>query len=221
MKNFGAGFFVIALILAGSLAAAAEDSSGIRHLIYLHGWIVQDQQISRPQHPQFGYYELEKILDIFRERGLVVSGEIRPKSASVDESANHVVLQVRELLDSGVPANHVTVVGASMGATIALLASERLGNADVRFAVLGACLSANVDRLLEQEGRGPSGYVLAIREASDGLTNPCPALEEDFKMPSSLHAREIVLDTGLRHGFLYKPLPEWVNPVLEWATLGE
>ncbi len=29
--------------------------------------------------------------------------------------------------------------------------------------------------------------------------------------------REVAVDTGLAHGFLYQPLPEWVNPVLEWA----
>lgn len=23
--------------------------------------------------------------------------------------------------------------------------------------------------------------------------------------------------TGLAHGFLYRPLPEWVDPVVEWA----
>jgi hypothetical protein len=29
--------------------------------------------------------------------------------------------------------------------------------------------------------------------------------------------REILLDTGLRHGFLYRPLREWVEPVVDWA----
>jgi hypothetical protein len=30
--------------------------------------------------------------------------------------------------------------------------------------------------------------------------------------------REIVLRTGLGHGFIYRPLPEWVNPAVEWIT---
>lgn len=33
-------------------------------------------------------------------------------------------------------------------------------------------------------------------------------------------ARELVLDTGLRHGFLYRPLPAWVEPVARWADAG-
>ena len=29
--------------------------------------------------------------------------------------------------------------------------------------------------------------------------------------------QEIELKIGTGHGILYKPLPEWVNPVVEWA----
>ncbi len=35
--------------------------------------------------------------------------------------------------------------------------------------------------------------------------------------PRNRVAREIVVHTGLGHGFLYRPLPEWLNPVVEWA----
>jgi pimeloyl-ACP methyl ester carboxylesterase len=211
--------FAILCALGGSLSApdAAADDVQPRHLIYLHGRIVQEQQSPRPLHPQFGAYELEKILDTFRSRGFVVTGEIRPKSASVSESADRVVAQVRRLLDSGVPASHVTVVGASMGAGIALLASARLQSPELRFCVLGSCLTSNVRSLLAEEGKGPSGHVLSIREASDELTSPCAPWTDESQAGSPLIGREIVIHTGLRHGFLYRPLPEWVDPVLEWA----
>jgi len=178
---------------------------------------VQEQQSALPRHPQFGYYELEKILEAFRERGFDVSGEIRPKSASVSESADRVVAQVRRLLGSGVPADRVTVVGGSMGAAIALVASARLQNPDVRFCVLGACLSESVRGLLADEGKSPSGHVLSIREASDDSTGACKPWKNGPDSPTLLVAREIVVDTGLSHGFLYRPLPEWVNPVVQWA----
>lgn len=205
----------------GPLPAAAErpapGASHPRHLIYLHGKIVQTEQSARPRHPEFGFYELEKIRQTFRDRGFVVASEIRPKSASVGESADRVVEQVRRLLASGVPADHVTVVGASMGAYITLLSSARLQNPELRFVVLGTCLSANVPHLLEEEGKPPSGHLLAIREASDTASEPCPAWEAGAGSPSTLTAREIVLDTGLDHGFLYRPLPEWVEPAAAWA----
>jgi pimeloyl-ACP methyl ester carboxylesterase len=109
----------------------------------------------------------------------------------------------------------VGVVGASMGAGIALLASARLQEPGVRFAVLGACLSPNARRLVTEEGKGPCGRVLSIREKSDDFTEPCPAWE-DAQSPPSLVVREMVLETGLAHGFLYRPLPQWLDPVVEW-----
>jgi len=192
-----------------------------RHLIYLHGRIVQEQQSARPHHPEFGYYELDQVLDAFRERGFVVSGGIRPKSATESSAADSVVARVRQLVASGVPADHITVVGASMGAGIALLASARLQNADVRFCTLGACLSENVRALVADESAAPRGHILAIRESSDDLGGPCAPWSPDADSPPGLVAREIALNTGLRHGFLYRPLPEWLNPVVEWATAPE
>ncbi len=207
----------LALLSARSLPVTAEEPAP-RHLIYLHGRIVQDQQSARPRHPRFGYYEMEAILDAFRKRGFVVTGEIRPKSASVADSAERVTAQVRRLLDSGVPADHVTVVGASMGASIALVAAARLQQPKLRVAVLGTCLSRSAEEMVARGGRGPSGHVLTIREASDALTEPCPSWTNEPGRFPSLAAREIVLHTGLGHGFLFGPLPEWVNPVAEWAS---
>jgi hypothetical protein len=210
------GLLVLPFLSAISLSATAEQPAP-RHLIYLHGRIVQDQQSARPRHPRFGYYEMEAITAAFRTRGFAVSGEIRPKSATVATSADRVVAQVRRLLDSGVPAEHVTVVGASMGAAIALEAAARLQQPRLRLAVLGACLSGSIRDMVAREGRGPSGHLLSIREASDNVTEPCPSWKNASGRSPSLDAREIVLHTGLAHGFLYRPLPEWVDPVAEWA----
>lgn len=222
MKVIKLGLIVAALLLGGAATSIAGDVQlppfQSRHVIYLHGRIVQVEQSSRPQHPEYGYYEVEKILETFRDRGFVVIGEIRPKSATVSDSAERVVEQVRQLLESGVPADHVAVVGGSMGAAIALVASARLQNPDVRFSVLGTCLSNSVQRLVANEGKGPVGHILAIREATDELTGSCPPWKDDRDSSSPLVAREIVLETGLRHGFLYRPIPAWVNPVVEWAN---
>lgn len=223
MRRCGRGALLLVAwsLAASTLCTSAEppdrDARQARHLIYLHGRIVQETQDARPQHPEYGVYELEKILAAFRERGFSVTGEIRPKTATIGESAGRVVEQVHELLRSGVPADHITVVGASMGASIAYLASTRIQNPGVRYAMLGACLSENVRALAAEEGKSPSGRLLNIREESDELTRPCPSWDEKAISSASLVAREIVIHTGLRHGFLYRPLPEWLNPVVEWA----
>jgi pimeloyl-ACP methyl ester carboxylesterase len=216
---------LVAALLAGPPAdrPPAErpaDAVSSRNLIYLHGRIVQERQSTRPKSAEYGYYELEPILQALRDRGFMVTGDMRPRAATVDESADQVVTQVRKLLAARVPADHITVVGASMGASIAFLAATRLQNPGVRFGVLGACLSENVRSLVAELGIGPGGHLLAIREESDELSNPCPAWKGDPKAPN-LAAREIVLNTGLRHGFLYRPLPEWLNPIADWADQKE
>lgn len=230
MIGAATGLMLVAALLAGPAAdrsvpggpaaSGSVDAVFPRYLIYLHGRIVQEQQNARPRSAEYGYYELEKILQAFRDRGFMVTGDMRPRTATVDESADQVVTQVRKLLAARVPADHITVVGASMGASIAFLASTKLQNPDVRFAVLGACLSENVRSLVDEHGIGPSGHLLAIREQSDELSNPCPAWKVDPRQPN-LAAREIVLSTGLRHGFLYRPLPEWLDPVVDWANQKE
>ena len=183
-----------------ALLAAHPAAAAPRHLIYLHGRIVQEEQSPRPHHPRFGDYELEKILQTFRQRGFTVTGGIRPKGQSPAESADAVAGQVRRLLAAGVPADHVTVLGASMGGEIALLASSRIDDPNVRYAVLGVCLARS------EHGRG---RFLEVREASDESTADCPP---------SPSARALLLYTGLSHGFLYRPLPEWVDPVARFAS---
>jgi dienelactone hydrolase len=216
LRLFGPGLLAMTLLLGRAAPSGAVEGQP-RHLIYLHGYIVQAQQDARPKHPRFGYYELRQIEDALRERGFVVHAEIRPRSASVADSADRVVQQVRHLLDSGVPAHHVSVVGASMGGTIALLASARLQEPEVRFCVLGTCLDESVRRLRANAGRGPIGHVLSIREASDEVVGECPTWSAADESYPGLIAREIMVETGLSHGFLYRPLPEWVEPVVDWA----
>jgi len=208
---------LVAACLWSSALVSGADEPGPRHLIYLHGRIIQDQQNPRPRHPEFGYYELEQILATFRERGFVVTGEIRLKDAPLMVSADRVVEQIRGLLVSGVPASRITVVGGSMGAAIALRASLRLQNPALRYGVLGACMSQSVPLLLAEYGAKPAGRILAIREKSDETSEPCPAWNGDMGPKQPLVVREILLDTGLRHGFLYRPLREWVEPVVDWA----
>ncbi len=217
MRRSGTCLVVATSLLLGAARSDAAEPPRPWHLIYLHGRIVQEQQSARPKHPQHGYYEMDKILATFREKGFVVHGEIRPKSASVVDSADRLAAQINRLIASGVPADHITVVGASMGGGIALLAASRLQNPGVRFCILGACLSEGVARLVATEGTRPAGRVLAVKESSDETTRDCPPWQNDPTAGSTLVVREIVLDTGLRHGFLYRPLPEWVNPVVEWA----
>jgi hypothetical protein len=197
------------------LPAMAAASERPRHLIYLHGRIVQEVQSARPKHAEWGYYEFEEIVRVLRARGFVVDAEIRPKADTVESAAGRVVAKVQKLLASGRPADRITILGASMGASIAFEASSRLRNPDLRFVTLGACLANNVKHLRDKEGKHLRGRFLAIWETTDTTGGTCPqwsaSSEEGFE------AREIVINTGLDHGFIFRPLPEWVTPLDSWS----
>ncbi len=115
------------------------------YLFYLHGKIVEQDR--RPTHPQHGVYEYDQILGTFKQNGFVVISEQRKKDTDVEQYGKKVAGQVRQLLEAKVPPEHITVVGASQGSWMAMLASTYLKNRNLNFVLIGAC--AADDGLLE------------------------------------------------------------------------
>ena len=178
------------------------------YLFYLHGRIVE--QGRRPTHPQYGAYEYDAILKTFEQAGFVVISEQRKVGTDIEQYGAKVARQVRQLLDAGVPPQHITVVGASQGSWIAMLASTYLKNRRLNFVVIAGC-SADDDflRLINLHGN-----VLSIYEQSDGPRS-CDKYRKDATGIN--HYKEVALNTGLQHGFIYRPMKEWVEPTVEWA----
>lgn len=185
--------------------------SDTRYLIYLHGAIIE-RQGERPTHPEFGVYEYRKILEEFAARGLTVISEVRPAGTDVMAYAATVVDQVRGLQAGGVPPERITVVGFSKGGAIAIFTSSLLANDEVNFVFIGAC-GGWLDTRPEIV---PRGRMLSLREASDDLVGSCGALF--LRSPEKSATREITFELGGGHGAFYRPRPEWVDPVVEWAS---
>jgi alpha-beta hydrolase superfamily lysophospholipase len=205
------------VLVAALLLSSATPPLPPRHVIYVHGRIVQEQESARPKHEQHGYYEFDAIAEAFRKRGFAVTAERRKKGTTVADGADHVVNQVRALLDKGVPPERITVIGASMGAAITQRVAARLQEPGVRFVVMGPCIATSFGAVASEEGRAPAGRILSIRDESDVPSSTCPAWSASSNSVS-LQAKELVIDTGLGHGYLYRPLPEWVEPAVRWAT---
>ena len=178
------------------------------YLFYLHGRIVEDGR--RPTSPQFGVYEYDQILETFRVRGLVVISEQRPKGTVIEKYAEKVATQVRNLIKAGVPPRQITVVGASQGSWIAMLASTDLQNRDLKFVFIAGC-SADPEFLKQIDWHG---NVLSIYERTDGART-CEKFRADATGVGKYE--EMELNTGLRHGFIYRPMIEWVEPTIAWA----
>lgn len=186
-----------------------EIDTSARYLFYVSGYIVAAGN-TRPTSPKFGVYEYQQILDTFKDRGFVVVSEARKQSRQIEPYAAKIAAQVKQLLKAGVPPRNITVVGASQGGWIAMLVSTHVANRDLNFVVIGAC--AGDDGLLKPINL--HGNVMFISERTD-LPGSCQRFRDDATGISDYNAIEV--NTGLKHGFLYRPLKEWVEPVVEWA----
>ncbi len=188
---------------------AQKNDSTSRYLFYLHGRIVENGR--RPNSPQYGFYEYDQILDTFKKRGFLVMSEQRPKGTEVEEYAKKIAAQISILMKTGVSPRHITVVGASQGSFIAMLVSTYLKNRDLNFVFIAGC-SANAADMLKLVDL--HGNVLSIYEQSD-VAGTCEHYRADATGIGEYE--ETQLRTGLRHGFIYRPMIEWVDPTVAWA----
>lgn len=180
------------------------------YLFYLHGRIIEEQGI-RPTSEKYGVYEYIEILDTFKNKGFIVISEAREKRTPVGGYAQTVSLQVSDLLKAGVPPSHITVVGASKGAIIAMQASTMLANKEINFVFIAGCS----DYILHRFDTDFYGNILSIYDEQDELAGTCQKFVE--KSTGINKYKEIKLTVGTGHGVLYKPLKEWIEPVVEWA----
>ncbi len=195
--------------------ASSGFACGQRYLFYLHGRIIEDQGSNAVDTIRgFGAYLYEDIVDSFRKKKFVVISEVRQKNTDVEEYALKVKKQVDSLLQKGIAAVNITVIGASKGAVIAMLTSSLLKNKDVNFVFIAGCNEDNFSRLPPIEF---CGNILSVYEKTDGIGKSCTPVKNRSlqKIP---HYKEIRLNTGLKHGFLYKSLPVWMAPVIQWAN---
>lgn len=206
-------------------ASTPSDSYGFptqidltkRYMFYLHGRIIEDQGLPAVS-PVYGEYRYEDILNALASNGFVVVSEQRPKDAVSWEYAQRGARQITELVSAGVPPGHITVVGASKGATIATLISNLVGISEVNYVLLGTCHPSLNDEW-EQEGVTLSGNVLAIYDAADDeYSGSCEDLFARSEGKGLGRHLEIVTNVGTGHGILYEPLEEWVVPTVRWAN---
>lgn len=196
---------------AGSIYTDVPQSPdpAATYLIYLHGRIIENAG-PRPVHPQFGLYDYPAVLDALSSRGAVVISAQRPPQTDVNQYAGAVVSQVERLIARGVAPGNIVVAGFSKGGGIAVRVSSFLRRPQVRFILLAACPNSVVTDNTRLTGR-----VLSVYETSDTLAGTCKPLAEQPERPHSFD--ELAIATSKQHGAFYQPLPQWLNPVLDWV----
>ena len=200
----------VALAIGGCAAAAPRSVESPRYLYYLHGKIIEDMGPAGVS-PRFGVYDYAGIIRAFDRAGLTVISEVRPRGTDPSAYADRIVAQIRDKLAAGVPPRNITVVGASKGAVIAMLASSRLRVGGIRYVFLANCN----DWMERTFAPRFTGDVLSIYEVSDDIGRSCRPIAR--RSPALGRFEEIRLNTGLGHGIVYRPLAAWIGPTAAWA----
>lgn len=182
-----------------------------QYLIYLHGGIVQDLGADAVSE-DFGKYEYYKILDAFKDQGFNVISEVRPKETEITAYAEKLAEQIKLLKMRGVKDKNIVVVGASLGAYMTIEAADLLKLKKVRYVLIGLCSEYAVKRYEKYKGE-LLGNFLSIYEESD-QKGACQSIFQPLNAKAKF--KEIKINTGKGHGFLFKPDKEWVKPLVEW-----
>jgi hypothetical protein len=185
------------------------------YMFYFHGGVVTvkgDNAINDPV-PQFGPYQYSRILDTLRAHGFYLISERRLPGVDDSVYVKKVALQVDTLLKAKVPVRNIILVGASAGSNIVLHVSDRLKNPEMKYVIMGGCSPDIYKYYLDIE---VGGRFLSIIESSDSR-GTCARIFENRKHLKDFH--EITLDTGLDHGFIYKPYAAWIDPIVQWFQM--
>jgi len=205
--------FVHTLSLVSLLAILAIGRGSAQpHLFFLHNRFIEEHG-TEADHPGYGNGHYYEILDAFRSYGFTVHSELRRLGTDARPYARRIVAQVDSLLASGVPPGDITIVGTSKGGYIAQYVSTYLAKPAVNFVFVGCYRDVDLQQLDDIDW---CGNILTIYEASD----PYGVSALDRKLTSQLaipRFHEVELHTGLGHGFLFRPLEDWIRPAAHWA----
>ena len=188
-----------------------------QYLFYLHGKIIEDQGIPAIS-PEFGKYEYQDILEQLSGYGFVVISEQRTGDTDGVAYARKISDQITNLIEAGMPAKNIIVVGASKGGAIAIFVSHFLENEEVNIVLMGICHPDYVEDVIGNK-IFLYGNVLSIFDAVDRYAGSCQELFSYSEGRGLSKYKEIVLDIGTGHGILYQPLDDWIFPIVQWANI--
>jgi hypothetical protein len=183
-----------------------------KYVFYLHGRIVQEQE--NPVNKEYGLYDYPAIVKALQNSDYHLVTERRAKGTEISKYAVHVKAQIDTLISKGVAVEKIYVVGASMGAGITMEVSRLANNNKLNFAILALC-DEGLFSYVKDANLVPCGNFLSIYENSDEAKS-CSRLLEEQACVSGF--KEIQLNMNNRHGFIYQPYKEWVDPLKKWIV---
>ena len=194
------------------LFVSCYAQSGKNYLFFLHLRFLETHSLE-DVHPTYGKAEYMEIIQAFEKEGLIVISEKRQGDVNGRAYAQKVVQQIDSLLLTGVAPNKITVVGTSKGGYIAQYVSSQAKNLALNFVFIGSYKESDSREIPEINF---CGNILTIYEKTDEFGVSAARRKETTKLKIN-HFKEVELNTGLGHGFLFKALKEWIEPSVKWA----
>ncbi|QLC65199.1 alpha/beta hydrolase [Flavobacterium sp. LPB0248] len=216
MKQFSKFFltFIFSFLLnLNSHSQEKPAGKDQRYIFFFHNKFVQENDLNAA-HPEYGKAEYNEILESFRKDNFIVFSEKRKKNTNSAEYAQKMAKQIKSLIKKGVPSNHITVIGTSQGGYIAQYVSTYLSNTDLNFVFIGCFRDIDIQEIPDLNW---CGNILTIYEKSDIYGVSAIKRKETSKCKIE-HFKEIELNTGLKHGFLFKAADNWIAPSKKWAN---
>ncbi len=192
-----------------------------RYLIYLHGAWPEFHALSDP-HPKRGKYEYEQILTALAARDFEVISELRRIKTNPRKYARERVMpQIKSLIDKGVPANRITVVGFSKGGGMVLTLLSLAKQPELNFVNLAGCGKGQFrkayDSVLANDAAKMQGRMLSLYDQAETIAGSC---KEAADLATRLKMTEEILTIGKGHGSFYTPHPAWLDRISSWAGPG-
>ncbi|MBK1897293.1 alpha/beta hydrolase [Chryseobacterium paridis] len=207
MKTVVTFLFAFFLLMSNLLTAQQKQ-----YIFFLHNKFLEGHSLTE-KHPQYGIAEYTPILNKLKGKNAVIISEKRPDQTDPEVYALKVIAQIDSLQRKGVSSHSISIVGTSQGGYIAQYVSYHAKNPDLKFVIIGS--SFKDDSLNKDADFKLYGNILSITEKSD--EGHVPLSSQKRLQNSKLKTfKEIELNTGMKHGFLFKALDIWLNPTKDW-----
>lgn len=221
LRSMKTNLFILAVVAAMfSTSIAAESLYGElpskinadeKYVFYSHGFIVEGDD-ETPVHPEYGMYDFPAIRQaLFQTGGFNLIAHHRPKNTDVDEYVPMLESWVLALIDAGVDASDITLIGFSRGSRITAITSSRLRAFEINTVLMASCIDGDISA---DPPLVLGGQLLSIYETTD-TPGECGKLAARSDLNTF---DEIMLTTGKSHGAFYTAQGYWLDPIREWLA---
>lgn len=207
-------YLIFGLFITLLIGCSTNVQNKKKYIYYLHGRIIEIQGENAVSE-KYGKYELGSIVKALSRENHKVIAEIRTENVNYIEYANKVSKEVDSLVEMGVKPIDITIIGASKGAIIASHISH------INLNLVNYVFLAGNNEYQEKNNDWKfHGQVLCFYDSSDTIAG---GNYDYWKNRENYTTKfeQIELKTHLGHGFLYKPLKEWIEPTSKWISTQE